>query len=163
MSWGVAWGVNHPQATGDVNELPVGENFSYLKRRIVPIWYPSENSPRGCRSIARGEGAGPHECGVRCVHCSAFETGGGDHFGRPAEVIIMGVGEHNAPDIIGVFANYRKAADNRSGGHFKAAINEGYRAVRLIENKCIDEITQGANSIDTGSQGHDGVGHATSL
>lgn len=54
MSWGVAWGVNHPQATGDVNELPVGENFSYLKRRIVPIWYPSENSPRGCRSIARG-------------------------------------------------------------------------------------------------------------
>jgi hypothetical protein len=97
------------------------------------------------------------------VYCSAVDTGGGDHFGRPAEVIIMGVGEHDAPDIMGVLADFRKAANYRTWSLFEPAIDEGYRAIWLGKHETIDEIAQGANSIDAGSQGDNGVGHGTSL
>jgi hypothetical protein len=78
-------------------------------------------------------------------------------------MVIMGVGEHNALNVTRVLADCAKTANYRARGIFQAAVDEGYRAIGLEEDEGINKTTHGADSIDVGSQGDDGVGHGTSV
>ncbi|CAB4684461.1 unannotated protein [freshwater metagenome] len=75
----------------------------------------------------------------------------------------MGMGEHNALNVTRVFADCAKTANYRARSIFKATVHEGYRAIGLEKDEGVNKTTHGANSIDVGSQGNDGVGHGTSV
>lgn len=78
-------------------------------------------------------------------------------------MVIMGVGEHNALNVTRVFADCAKTANYRARSFLEATVHEGYRAIGLEKDEGINKTTQGADAINTWSQGDDGVGHGTSV